>query len=120
MDASMNKKNGLLERKCQACEGIGQSLSETQCKPYLDQIEGWVVTDGKLIEKEYESKNFVSTMFFAQKIADLAEEEDHHPDLHLYYRKVHVVLTTHALGGLSENDFILAAKIDQAKKNLSC
>ena len=81
----MSENNDLLERKCQPCEGIGQALNEAQCKPYLDQIEGWTVTDGKLIEKEYVSKNFVSTMAFAQKIADLAEEEDHHPDLHLYY-----------------------------------
>ena len=116
----MNPENmDLLKAKCQSCEGIGQSLSEEQCRPYLDQIEGWNVMEGKRIEKEYESKNFVSTMAFANEIAELAEQEDHHPDLHLYYRKVHVVLTTHALGGLSENDFILAAKIDQAKRNMS-
>jgi 4a-hydroxytetrahydrobiopterin dehydratase len=102
----------LLKAKCQPCEGIGRALNEEEWQPYLDQIEGWTVTDGKLIEKEYESRNFVSTMAFANKIAELAEQEDHHPDLHLYYRKVHVVLTTHALGGLTENDFILAAKID--------
>ncbi len=113
------KQTNLARAKCQPCEGIGQPLNEQEVKAYLEQLEGWTVTETKAIEKQYDSKNFVTTMAFANKIAELAEEEDHHPDLHLYYRKVHVVLSTHAIGGLSANDFILAAKIDQARGTLS-
>ncbi len=106
----------LLQKKCQPCEGIGQAMTPEQYELMLKMVPGWEVFDGNRIEKIYPTKNFVETMAFANRIADLAEAENHHPDLHLYYRKVHVVLSTHALGGLSENDFILAAKIDRARE----
>ena len=79
----------------------------------LEKLQGWSLRDGTVIEKEYPTRNFVETMALANRIAAIAEEQDHHPDLHLYYRNVHVVLSTHALKGLTENDFIVAAKIDE-------
>jgi 4a-hydroxytetrahydrobiopterin dehydratase len=80
----------------------------------LKQLPGWVLTnDGIRIRREWKVKNFLAGMEFFQRVAELAEKEGHHPDLHLVgYRNVAIELWTHAIGGLSENDFITAAKID--------
>ena len=80
----------------------------------LDEARRWeLVEGGKLIRRKYKFKDFVSAMGFLQKVGDVAEAEGHHPDLHLTgYRFAAIELTTHAIGGLSENDFVLAAKID--------
>lgn len=75
--------------------------------------EDWKVEGNKKISKEYSFDNFKKTMDFVNKVAVLAEEEGHHPDMHVYYGKVIIELSTHAIGGLSENDFIMAHKIDQ-------
>jgi len=82
----------------------------------LKQLDHWQLThDGQRIRKEWTVKNFMAGMTFFQRVAELAEVDGHHPDLHLEgYRNVAIELCTHAIGGLSENDFILAAKIDQA------
>jgi 4a-hydroxytetrahydrobiopterin dehydratase len=78
-------------------------------------LDGWRLTDdGLRIRKDWTMKDFMAGIRFFDRIADLAEEEGHHPDLHLEgYRNAWIELSTHAIGGLSENDFILAAKIDQ-------
>ena len=82
---------------------------------HLRAIPQWRLTeDGKRIRREWRVKDFVTALDFFRRVGDIAEAEDHHPDLHLVgYRNVALELWTHALGGLSENDFILAAKIDQ-------
>ena len=108
----MNSEN-LVNGKCKSCEGIGSAFGLEETARYLAMVPGWSVADGKVIEKTYASKNFVEAMAMANRITEVAEQEDHHPDLHVSYRKLRVELTTHALGGLTENDFILAAKIDQ-------
>lgn len=77
----------------------------------LGQISGWSLS-GKWIIKEFQFKNFVEAMKFVNRVADLAEEEGHHPDIHIHYNKVRFDIWTHAIDGLSENDFILATKID--------
>jgi 4a-hydroxytetrahydrobiopterin dehydratase len=79
------------------------------------RLVGWhLVKDGRRIRKEWVVKNFIAGMEFFNSVAKLAEDEGHHPDLHLEgYRDVAIELWTHAIGGLSENDFILAAKIDE-------
>ena len=84
-------------------------------KRLLGRVEGWALShDGKRIRREWTVKNFMAAIDFFNKVAALAEQEGHHPDLHLEgYRNVAVELWTHAIGGLSENDFILAAKINQ-------
>ena len=81
----------------------------------LKQLNGWYLThDGQRIRKDWKVKDFMAGIDFFDRCAEMAEAEDHHPDLHIEgYRNVWVELWTHAIGGLSENDFILAAKIDQ-------
>ena len=105
--------NDLVKNKCKPCEGIGKALGLDEVAMYQGQVEGWAVVDEKVIEKIYPTKNFVAAMDLANRITAVAERENHHPDLHVSYRQLRVELTTHALGGLTENDFILAAKIDQ-------
>ncbi|HEY4479304.1 MAG TPA: 4a-hydroxytetrahydrobiopterin dehydratase, partial [Candidatus Paceibacterota bacterium] len=76
-------------------------------------VPGWNLSeDGKKISKEFKFKDFIGAINFVERVADVAEMEDHHPDIHVYYNKVVLELWTHAIGGLSENDFIVAAKVD--------
>jgi 4a-hydroxytetrahydrobiopterin dehydratase len=105
----------LSRRRCVPCEGGIPPLPTDQVKKYLDGLPGWRLTaDGKRIRREWRLKNFLAGLDFFNRIGRLAEEEGHHPDLHLTdYRNVAVELSTHAVGGLTENDFILAAKIEQ-------
>jgi len=88
-----------------------------EIKEYLSQINDWSVVDNKQIEKEFIFKNFVEGLAFTNKVGAIAEAEGHHPDIFIHdYKKVKITLSTHAIGGLSANDFILAAKIDQLEK----
>ena len=82
-------------------------------KEYAKEVPEWkVAIDNKSISKEFKFKDFAEAMGFVNKVADLAEKEGHHPDIHISWNKARFLLSTHAIGGLSENDFILAAKID--------
>jgi 4a-hydroxytetrahydrobiopterin dehydratase len=105
----------LIAKKCVPCEGGVPAYSLEESKDQLKKLSGWELThEGKRIRKKWTVKNFVAGMKFFQSVADLAEREQHHPDLHLEgYRNVWIEIWTHAIGGLSENDFILAAKIDE-------
>ena len=91
-------------------------MSPDEARAQVDQVDGWQLSgDATAITKSWTRKDFVDAMGFLNRVADLAEAEQHHPDLHLTgYKKVRIALMTHAIGGLSENDFILAAKIDGA------
>lgn len=104
----------LTAKKCTACEGGTPPFTAEQVREHLAAVPEWhLADDGKLIRRKYKFKDFVSAMAFLNRVAELAEAEDHHPDLHLTgYRHVAVELSTHAIGGLSANDFIVAAKID--------
>lgn len=104
----------LTAKRCQPCEGGVPPLNAEQVQAHLAAVPDWeLVEGGKFIRRKYKFKDFVSAMAFLQKVAEIAEAEGHHPDLHLTgYRYATVELTTHAIGGLSENDFILAAKIN--------
>jgi 4a-hydroxytetrahydrobiopterin dehydratase len=103
----------LKERKCVPCERGTPPLEEKEIKELLDQLPpDWIVTGNRKISKSFPFENFRRGMAFAQEIARVAELENHHPDICISYKKVDVELTTHAIGGLSENDFILAAKIE--------
>lgn len=80
---------------------------------YLSQLElGWEILNGKKIKHEFKFKDFVEAMEFVNKAADIAEKESHHPDIAISYNKVEIVLWTHSINGLSENDFIVAAKVE--------
>ena len=103
----------LTQKKCVACEGGAAPLNRVEAEVLLKQISDWNLSeDGKDIRKDFTFQNFVEAMVFANKIANVAESEGHHPDLAVSWGKVGVALTTHAIDGLSENDFIVAAKID--------
>lgn len=105
----------LTHKKCLPCEGGVEPCSLDQARQQLARLPGWTLSaDGKRIRKEWTAKNFMAALEFFHRVAEVAENDGHHPDLHLVrYRQVAIELWTHAIGGLSENDFILAAKIDQ-------
>lgn len=104
----------LLNKKCIPCEGNTQPLNEGEIKNYLKELKNnWEVLDNKKIKCEFIFNNFKEAVNFVDKIAEVAENERHHPDIHIFYNKVLIEIWTHAIKGLSENDFILAAKIEQ-------
>jgi len=109
----------LTKKKCVPCEGIGRALTSEEIRLRLDEIPGWILTsEDKNIELSLTLKNFVACVDLINKIKGIAEDEMHHPDLHLTgYRNLRVVLYTHALGGVTENDLIVAAKINEIGKN---
>ena len=106
--------SSLTDKKCKPCEGIEKPLTLNDAKIFLQKTPDWKIdNEGKTISREYVTKNFLAAVNFIHKIAEVAESENHHPDLHLTgYRKLRIDLSTHAIGGLSENDFIVAAKIN--------
>jgi 4a-hydroxytetrahydrobiopterin dehydratase len=105
----------LTHKKCAPCEGGVPPMSPEEARAQVANLPDWRISpDGKSIRREWRAKDFLAAIDFFDKVAAVAEAEGHHPDLHLTgYRNVAVELTTHAIGGLSENDFILAAKIDR-------
>ncbi len=107
--------SSLITKHCEACEGIGQALDPAQIKQLMPQLaSGWSVTsEHHQIKKSFSFKNFYETMAFVNALAWIANQENHHPDLEVGYNYCHITLMTHALKGLSQNDFICAAKFDQ-------
>ena len=106
----------LTDKKCVPCEGGTPPLDAGKISTYLEQLRSqWEVLDQKKIRKEFKFKSFKEAIAFVNTVADLAESEGHHPDIHVLYNRVVIELWTHAVGGLSENDFILAAKIEAFK-----
>lgn len=105
--------------KCKPCEGGVEPCSLDLARSQLSSLENWELTqEGHMIFRSWKLKNFVQAMELINLAAQIAEEEQHHPDLHLSgYRHVEIRLTTHAINGLSENDFIVAAKIDAAARD---
>ncbi|MEZ4751398.1 MAG: 4a-hydroxytetrahydrobiopterin dehydratase [Bdellovibrionota bacterium] len=101
----------LVKQKCVPCEGGVEAFSAEKAREWLEKVPGWELREKK-IEKGFKFKNFVEAMRFVNQMADIAEAEGHHPDISIHYNQVTVTLWTHAIGGLSENDFILAAKIE--------
>lgn len=106
----------LTQKKCSACEGHEEPMTADEAQEQLQQLSGWsLVDDGTKIQKEYTRDDFQGALSFVNYVGDIAEEEGHHPDILIHsYNKVQISLSTHAIGGLSENDFIVAAKIDEA------
>jgi 4a-hydroxytetrahydrobiopterin dehydratase len=104
----------LINKKCVPCEGGTDPFDDEKIASMLPVIEGWSLKNGHLC-KEYQFKNFAINMKFINRVADLAEEEGHHPDFCVHYNKVDFEIWTHAIEGISENDFILAAKINSVE-----
>ena len=105
--------NDLLKMKCVPCEGGVDPIDRVGAQKYLPNVPGWNLSeDAKKISKEFKFKDFIGAINFVNNVAALSEEEGHHPDIKINYNKVELVLSTHAIGGLSENDFIMATKVD--------
>ena len=102
----------LTKKHCIPCEGGMPPLDPARVPNYLKYTPGWTSPDGKKIVCEFKFNDFKEAMAFVNKVADIAESEGHHPDMYIFYSMVRFELSTHAIGGLSENDFILAAKIN--------
>ena len=103
--------NELARKKCLPCEGGGAPLTDAQVGPLLKGLSGWS-REGKAIAKTYKFANYHETMAFVNATAWISHREDHHPDLAVGWGQCKVTSSTHAIDGLSENDFICAAKID--------
>ncbi len=110
----------LCSRHCVACEGGLPPLTPALVEHFRQAVPSWQITpDGQRLTRSWRVKDFLTALDFFQQIGQIAETEDHHPDLHLVgYRQVTVEIWTHAVGGLTENDFVLAAKIDQVPVEL--
>jgi 4a-hydroxytetrahydrobiopterin dehydratase len=103
----------LKQQRCIPCEGGVSALTLDEANRLLSQLSGWQVDSGTAeLRKRFKFPSFVDTIAFVNRMAHLAEAEGHHPDFCVRFTVLDVSLTTHAIGGLSENDFILAAKID--------
>lgn len=103
----------LSNKRCEPCEGIGNALNEEQIQNLKPQLnEAWSIVDNLKLHRAASFKNFHETMAFVNAIAWIAHQENHHPDLEVGYNYCRITLWTHALDGLSMNDFILATKID--------
>lgn len=103
----------LTARHCVPCEGGTPPLPADEAASLATQLTGWEIAEQKKLVKTYRFRDFVEAVAFVNAIAPVAEAEGHHPDLFVAWGKVRVYLWTHVAGGLTENDFILAAKIDQ-------
>ena len=105
----------LTKKKCEPCEGGTKPFNSEEIKTYMSYLKtAWEIEDdGKKIERKFKFKDFKEAMRFVNQVEDIAEQEGHHPDIEISYNKVEIELFTHAIGGLSVNDFILASKIEQ-------
>ena len=104
----------LTEKRCKPCEGGVVPLSGRAVASLLNQLDGWSLgAEGREIRRSFGFRNYHETMAFVNDIARIAHQENHHPDLEVSYDRCVVRFTTHAISGLSENDFICAAKVDQ-------
>ena len=105
----------LASRHCKPCEAGTPPLGEDDVGRLAGELDGWTVEGGKSLVKEYRFPDFREALAFVDRLGEVAESEGHHPDIYLTWGKVKVELSTHSIGGLSENDFILAAKADRVR-----
>lgn len=103
------------QMKCKPCEAGAAPLTRGVAEALHAQLPAWTL-GLTAIEREFTFKDFRQAMAFVNRVAEVAEAEGHHPDIHIHYRRVRLELSTHDVGGLSENDFILAAKIEKVDR----
>jgi 4a-hydroxytetrahydrobiopterin dehydratase len=116
MNSIQESNAPLAEQRCAACEGGVESLSADDVDRIAATLEaGWRVVDGHHLLRTFKFKDFKSALAFTNRVGELAEEEGHHPDITLGWGKAEITLYTHAVDGLTQNDFILAAKISRLK-----
>lgn len=110
-----HSSNPLSQKKCSACSVVTPRLKGKEIEPLFNQlISGWKVVDDRHLEKEYDFPDFKEALKFTNQVGKIAETEGHHPDIHLAWGKVKLMIWTHKINGLTESDFILAAKCDEA------
>lgn len=114
-DSGVELRSSLMGKKCVACEGDAEPLTSDQARRLCGAVPEWELdTEAGTISRQLNGRTFGKVIEKISQIAAIAEQEQHHPDLHVTgYRHLKIVLTTHAIGGLSENDYIVAAKIDE-------
>jgi 4a-hydroxytetrahydrobiopterin dehydratase len=106
----------LTKKTCVPCAEGEPALPEDRARELAQDVPGWTLSPGEpRLQREFKFPDFAKAMKFVSKVAEIAEKEGHHPDIHIHYDQVTLVLWTHAIGGLSENDFIVAAKINALK-----
>ena len=105
----------LAEKSCVPCRGGVPALKGSALESFKQQLPGWEVVNEHHLKRAFTFPDFVSALAFVNKIGDVAEKEGHHPDIYLAWGKVEVTIWTHKVDGLTESDFILAAKIDKLK-----
>lgn len=105
---------GLSEKNCVPCRGGVPPLTTAEIQPLATQVESWSVVDNHHLAKEFKFNDFTDALSFVNRVGAIAEEQGHHPDIYLAWGKARVSIWTHKINGLSESDFILAAKIDEA------
>jgi 4a-hydroxytetrahydrobiopterin dehydratase len=103
----------LTKKHCEACSGDTPALKAEEVFRLHEQVPEWDVTSGRKLMRQFQFEDFVAAMEFVNRVADLAEEEGHHPNIAIDYKRVTFTVWTHAIDDLSESDFILAAKIDE-------
>ena len=107
----------LSKKKCVACDGNTPAFDKSEIHKYLKKVDGWNVKSNKdesfYLIKDFKFKNFIESQKFVNKVGDIAEDENHHPDISFGWGYCKVKIFTHAIKGLAESDFILAAKIDK-------
>jgi len=109
----MSGECGLADKKCVPCEGGVTALTEAEATRMLADLAGWeFAKEGKAIIRRFKFKNFKSAMAFVNKVGEIAESEGHHPDITFGWGYAEILLQTHAIGGLHENDFIVASKVN--------
>jgi 4a-hydroxytetrahydrobiopterin dehydratase len=109
----------LADRRCVPCRGGVPPLSAAEIAPLLAQIDAWTAVDGHHLEKTYRLANFTAALELVNRIGAIAEEQNHHPDLFLAWGRVGVKIWTHKIDGLTESDFVFAAKCDRARASMA-
>ena len=104
---------GLAEKTCVPCRGGVPPLTPDQIRPLSAQVDNWTVVNNHHIEKDFKFPDFKTALQFTVRIGVIAEEQKHHPDIYLAWGKVQVKIWTHKIDGLTESDFVLAAKVEQ-------
>ena len=112
IDTLISEQPTLASRECVPCRGGVPPLTEEQYNPLLAQLVGWSVIQRHHLEKTFEFKDFVDALAFVNQVGEVAERNGHHPDIYLAWGKVRITIWTHKVNGLTESDFILAAKCD--------
>jgi 4a-hydroxytetrahydrobiopterin dehydratase len=115
MDRGIEQSCDLASRQCVPCRGGVPPLAAEQIEPLLAQLSGWSVVAGHHLSKSYSFEDFASALAFVNRVGEVAERNGHHPDVALAWGRVRLDLWTHKIDGLSESDFVLAAKCDQVR-----